>query len=108
MKTNTCIIFFLPFMLGCHDREGNPVPEGVSDKASTYADPVIVVDLFPDCAENHTAPLVTRALDDLDVPVRFSLRNNSDRDFHYYGMGRYGPTKDSIQGCPIRLYKGDA
>jgi len=61
-----------------------------------------VVDLFP-VEKEEKLTVVKRAVSSLDEPVTFVVRNNSEEEFSYFGLGRHG--EYSLQVCVVRLYR---
>ena len=105
------LILFLLCIFGCHKKSESAIPPNKPENVKNQEES-IEIGLFPapkqkeQVEQDKKIPVVKRTLNNLDVPLRFYLVNNSQTDYHYYGMGRYGPTHDSIQACPIRLHKG--
>lgn len=101
-------VFLLLCVAACRESMEDAGREQGYSGTEKHGDPIVVVNLFSKSDPAAQTPVVRRTLGDLDVPLRFSLKNDSGSDFHYYGAGRYGPTTDSIQCCPIRLYQEGA
>ena len=85
------------FLLSCQ--------QGCNRKESLSTDKTeepVVVDLFP-VEKEEKLTVVKRAVSSLDEPVTFVVRNNSEEEFSYFGLGRHG--EYSLQVCVVRLYR---